>query len=739
MSNLKYRALLIAGYLTVLMVISASILLIPGEKYEVLTTSDSGWIWAEAKLLERNNGFAENNPWSHYPYGWEFEREQLQPLLAVMTYRAVRTVSPSVEFYDFAKYYAIIFFSLTVIPVFLIGRELHGDAAGAIAAFLFVTMTSPIYWNKVGAFDREPTITFMCAWTVLAFIRLAKSGRRDFIPNAVISGLVLGLFVLAWAGSTFIAAVLVGGVALALLYRFLVELVRKNRSFEAAVINTIRDNLPVIAGIFLAFAVSTCVFWAGGIDVDRWVGTAQSMLGYVGLWGGGGPSFPRYASEMAAPASFSDIFSKFYQNNHLLSIALIGMAIALIHFLLRREPQHFMIMAWLIVLLAMIWPGRGQARFERLWWPLLPVLAGVGWAVFTGWVLNLSFQPDWGWLRRFWTPAAAVALVVIIGSAFVVNAAESAETVTPPTEWRFAGVDGALMEAFAWIRENTPENSVISIQWSYGHLLTGATERPTVCDGVESLGEQGKWENDPNFRPRPPDYVYYVQGGEAKLYGVNVDPLPYFVNGRRTDVQRFPQVGENELRWYLKVYRDNFGVGIDYLLFTYDEYYYAWWNHSIIEPLKIIFSANVRYRPHSLRPSMEDGRYVFNFGGDRREVLLDHQEGRVFLRTENGEMTMDGYAVVILDETGRPTNLAGFYPPENRAEIPETLVVFVGSNGNIVTAWLIEGVSERITGRPTPIGILAFQDSLQVDFLTEVFKSSNGYVRIYRVDHSVIA
>lgn len=739
MLALNYRRYLIAGYLLALMVIASSILLIPGKRYETLTTSDSGWIWAEAKLLERNNGFAEKNPWSHAPHGWEFEKEQLQPLLAVMIYRGVKTVLPSVDLYDIAKYYGIIFFCLSIIPIFLLGRELHGDVAGAVAAFLFTTLVSSIYWNKVGAFDREPTITFMCAWTVYFFVKLMKSGKDGIIPYGILSGITFGLFVLTWAGSMFISVALIGGILFTLAAYFFTELLKKRRSIDLAFKNTVNSHMPLLIGFVIAIVTSTVVFWSGGVSPDRWLGTAQSILGYVGIGGGGGVSFPRYASEMAAPASFSDIFTKFYQNNFLLGITLIGCIVTVLYCIWKREPHHFLLLAWFIVMLAMVWPKAGQARFERQWWPLLPVMAGVGISVILSWLKDFSFHPDWSWLRRFQTPVLAVAIIVLLGSAFVVNATRAAEATTPPTEWRLgAGLDAALMEAFKWIRENTPENAIVSIQWSYGHLLTGATERKTVCDGVEGIGEQGKWENDPNFWPKPPDYVYYVKNNEARLYGVNEPAKPFFINGRRTDVQRFPQIGENELKWYLKTYRDNFGIKIDYILFTYEEYYYAWWNYSVYEPLTIIFKANVRYRPYGLRPSMQDSMYVFNFGGDRREVVLDHQNGRVFLRTENEEKTMDGYAIVVIDESGRPTNMAGFYPPENEAEIPETLVVFLNQTGNIETAWLISGVSEQITSRPEPIGIQAFQDKLNVDFLTQVFKSSNGYVRILQVDHSVI-
>ncbi|MFN4133084.1 MAG: STT3 domain-containing protein, partial [Candidatus Hadarchaeales archaeon] len=177
---MNYRRWLIAGYLVALMLLSFSILSIPGERYQTLTTSDSGWVYGIAREIEKTNSIPEKNPISHAPYGWPIAPEEtMQPLVAVVIYRGLHVLNPTLTLFDVTKFFAPLMYALTLIPIFLIGRELKGDLGGAIAAFFMATLTSSIYWNKVGAFDREPSIIFFGAWFMLLLIKLFKSDKKS--------------------------------------------------------------------------------------------------------------------------------------------------------------------------------------------------------------------------------------------------------------------------------------------------------------------------------------------------------------------------------------------------------------------------------------------------------------------------------------------------------------------------------------------------------------------------------
>jgi hypothetical protein len=723
-----------------LMAFTTSVLLIPGQKYDTLTTSDSGWVYDTAFEINRTNALAENNPLSHAPYGLTISPgEQFQPLVTVMLYRGLRAIS-GVELMDVVKYWAPFIFALSLIPIFLIGKEFGGDVGGITAAFFAATMVSTIYWNKVGAYDREPVQLILGAWAMYLTIKLFRAPKSSIPKFALLTGMVYGLFGLAWGGWHYIIAVTILGLLLVLLVGFLGKFIRKTSDISGAFLSAIRGHLDLLIGIAGMAVVITLVMWAfGGQDPSFWIGIFRTYAGYLGIGAGGGVSFSAYATEMQSPGSWGDVISGFYNTGLLTAFILILVILAFTKFCWSRKRWELLTFAWLIVLMAMVFPGKGQARFERLWWPFVPALAGVGVATLVSLVQRFSLDPSGEWLKHLQNPIALLLVGGIIAAPFIANTYTTAYQTTPPTEWHSSGLDQGFMEAFAWLRDpnNTPDNSVVSIQWSFGHLLTGAARRPTVCDGAEIRAEEGKWENDPSFVPRPPDYIYRVEGNYAYIYGMDIPRRPFEINGRRIDVQWFPLIGENEFEWYMKTYRDNYGVKIDHVVFSYDEYYQALNYYTYTQPRDILLSAERLFTPSELRPTMEGSYYVFNFGENRENVWLHSNTLYAYLRTGDETLFLDGCGFLRVDAMGRIGNLITFIPPPVTANVKETLIVFLNESGSVVTAWLVKGVSGEIERRPVPMGVNVFQDGTQdIEYLRVAFTSSNGMVKILGINHA---
>jgi hypothetical protein len=719
-----------------LMALTISVLLVPGQKYNTLTTSDSGWVYDLAVEIDRTNALAENNPLSHAPYGLPVSpSEQLQPLATVMLYRGLRAIS-GVELMDVVKFWAPFLFALSLIPIFLIGREFGGDVGGIAAAFFAATLVSSIYWNKVGAYDREPIQLVLGAWAMYLTIKMFRAPKRSIPKFALLAGMVYGLFGLAWAGWSYLMAVLVFGVLLVLLAGFLGKFVRKTSDLLGAVSFAIRGHLDIVAGVAGMAFVITIVLWAwGGQSPSFWIGISRTYLGYLGIGAGGGVSFSAYASEMQPPASWGDVLIGFYRDGLLTAVVFTLVTIAFIKFCWSRKRWELLAFAWLIVLMAMVWPGKGQARFERLWWPFLPVLAGAGVATLLPLIQRFSLDPSGEWLKHLQSPIALLVVGAIVVSPFIVNAYNAASQTAPPTDWYYVGTDQGFMEAFAWLRENTPENSVVSIQWSYGHLLTGAARRATVCDGAEVRAEEGTWENDPSFVPRPPDYIYRVKGNNAYIYGVNrgeTPRRPFEINGRRVDVQWFPLIGENEFRWYLKTYRENYSVRIDYVIFSYDEYLQANYYYNSVLLADILLSAEKVSQLQPL-PAVSGSEYTFNFGENREKVVFNSSTLNTYLQVDNERLSLDGCGLLYTDGT-----FYNFFPPSRTpADIQETLIIFLDTSNKVAGSRLVKGVSEEINERPVPMGVRVFQGDIQdVGFLQVAFTSSNDMVKVMKVNYA---
>ncbi|MEM2877944.1 MAG: STT3 domain-containing protein [Candidatus Hadarchaeales archaeon] len=736
---MNYRRWLIVAYLLVLMGIAASILLIPGEKYSTLTTSDSGWVYTSAREIDELNGIPENNPISHAPYGLAFEQEQLQPLASVMLYRGVRSIVPGIELMDIVKYWAPLLFALSLIPIFLIGRELGGDLAGCAAAFFATFMISTIYWNKVGAFDREPIQLLIGAWAMFLTIKMFKYKGKEALKLAIPTGMVYGLYALAWAGWHYLIAVLLIGIFALLLHELIARIIRRTRAVNLE--SVLKEIWSEHGAVFLACVSMTIVITAVmaaylGRGPDFWADAFRTYFGYLGIGAGGGISFPRYAGEAQAPGSLFQTASDFYSNTAITFIVFSLVALAILKFAWTRKRWEIITLSWLLVLTAMVWPGAGQARFERLGWAFVPAMAGVGVSALVSLIKKESFGDHFPYLKKLYNPILGAAILVLVGLGFASNAYHIAGRTTPPTEWRFVGLDSGFNDAFQWIKENTPENCVVAVEWSFGHLVGGATHRMTVCDGAEVVREEGTWENE-RSGPLPPDYIYYVDEKEAKMYGINVPRKSYGINGRRTDVQWMPYMEPEEFGWLLKTYRENYGVKIDYILLTYEDYYGAYSYYQSAMPANILLRANRLKTPNRLVPTFQEGSvYRYDFGENREYVMLDTSSNRVYLSAGGENLTMDGYAIMKVNDQGQISDYVGFYPPSEPAAIPETLILFLDQSMNPMTAWLVEGCSSRISGRPIPVGLQVFGTMNGMEYARVVYTSTNGMVKIVEINHS---
>jgi hypothetical protein len=269
-----------------------------------------------------------------------------------------------------------------------------------------------------------------------------------------------------------------------------------------------------------------------------------------------------------------------------------------------------------------------------------------------------------------------------------------------------------------------------------------------VVDGTETVGLEGAWEN--NFHSPPPDYIYYIEDGRTPRYGLEAPRQPYKINGRRIDVEWFPRISADELEWYLKTYRDDWGVRIDYIVFTIEEFWSAANRYAGASTRNLDIRLLLQSEKKHDQPSVlyEDNKLIFDFGGDRSNVILDMQTNDAYLQRGGEQQRFDGYAFFGV-RGGNFTAFYGHIPPPSPPGILETLLVFRDEDTQeILTAWLVKSPFEEYhkrglyaqvpyTGRR--IGVKAFNDQLaDVDYLEIAFTSTNGYVVILEVNHQLI-
>ncbi len=702
------------------MAISISILLVPGQRYDTLTTSDSGWVYDIAVEISEKRTLTDINPLSHAPYGWPVSyNEQLQPLLTVVAYDAFHAVNPSVTLMDVVKLWGPVLFALSLIPIFLIAKELGGDLAGVAAVLFAATMTSTIYWMKVGAYDREPLKLLLTATMIYFTIRMFKAPKADIPKYAILTGLALGLFAVEWPGGYFFVVIPIGGLIFVLLAGFIGKLIRKTSDFVGAVKTPLRNHLHLIIGVVMVMVVLTVIYVIlGKQQVTFWWDMTQTMLGYVGvnLGGAGGGILPSYASESGATSSnlqvwFNDVFGNFYQNGLLTGFIVVLVALSLAKFVWSRKNWEILVLAWLVFVFALVFPGKGMARFIREWWPLIPAIAGVGFATLVSLFRRLYSEQSLEWLRDIENPVVVTGLVLLLVSPFMLNAYASASVTTPPTEWQRAGMDNAFLDSFVWLRDNTPENSVVAIEWSYGHLLTGVSRRQTVADGVESTGLSGVWENLTGAKP--PDYIY-TENSNGFL------EQHFTINGRRTDVQRFPSLAsDNEIAYYLSTYRDNYGVKIDYWIA--DAY-------QIYGMVGDIIAGDAK-RSQS---TGYDGNIIFDFGDEN--VYFDATQLEAWISgSSNSYFT--GVIILYYNQSGGLSNFD--YQFRDNTQIPRILKVYIPNYTSQPDLTQIVAVQSEPYFDGPPLYVRVFSGTGRLpDYMSVAYTSQNGLVKVVKINYT---
>lgn len=588
-----------------------------GSDYRVLTTSDSGFFYGIAEDIDEQDGMINEYGLSHPPQGKTVSKKnQFQPLMLVAMYRGLHAVNPSVDLMDVSQYFSPLLFAISLLGAFLAARELGGDIAGCGAALFLATSVGPIYWSKIGAFDREITLIFFGTWIFYFLLRVFKTEALERLKFSVLAGLFYGMFLITWTGAQFLLAVLVLALILVFLERILpgsgfaltglilvgggtrfahfdvLQLIgvflilsglfRISREWkvleniEDRVVSKVRENISLLGGVVTLIGVSAVVAVGfGEYKPDFLVDIVRRILRFAGM-GGGGVSFPQYATEMQpAPSALGDYLHhldvRLFDSAVLSGFTVALVAVGATRVAWTSRSHEMLALAWIIIVPPM---ALDQARFFRLFWPMWPIMAGFGLGTLFQAVRSNVLSPSFSapsWVEELQQPLVLTLIAVVLIVPFVQNArADVHASVSNPAP-HGGSLPGNyyhdLLGSFRWIKENTPENSIIGIRWSYGHFLTGFTNRASVTDGAQETGWRGEWQDSPGAKP--PDYIKYIEDGKGYFYGYGAGRVrENRVNGRRPDIQRLMTVGDNKFAQIIKLYED-YNVGIDYFVFDY--------------------------------------------------------------------------------------------------------------------------------------------------------------------------
>ena len=423
--------------------------------------------------------------------------------------------------YDFTILLPLVLGSLTAIVVFAFVRVLGGTTAGLFAALIF-SISVPIFTRGlVGWFKSEPLGLFFAFIAMYLFVSGLKFNKGKIsLIKLVFAGLFLSLGLSAWGGILFFIIPVV-------LFYFSLQFVKNKDNFimwaapsfsisvivftllfertsifiigYAGFVLLLPTIFIIVSGIVMKFSsertkIRNCMlvlisFIASGIGILN--------SGLIGL-----PSF-RYLNAvnpfLTNQDSLTDSVSEHMTTSLTLSFTFLSVflifAIIGIWFLFSKKTINLKIdmriFAILISIVA-IYVSSAFVRLELFASVGIIILGSVGLAILTQKIFEQNKQN----LTKIIFPAVIILLFIIpvtlpennnwLGWAdFTPSILSGGSSFT-----QFASDD--WIDATLWLKENTPENSVVASWWDYGYWITTLGERTTLVDNSTLIDWQIK-------------------------------------------------------------------------------------------------------------------------------------------------------------------------------------------------------------------------------------------------------
>jgi len=543
------------------------------------------------------NGYLEYFDWhddmSWYPGGRNISATS-QVMLHMTAAGTYQIFGGDLSLYDFTILFPVIFGSLTVIVIFALVRVIGGTTAGLFAAILFSVSLPILLRGTIGWFKSEPLGIFYGLLGLYFFLSGIKSENKKIaIPKLIAGGIILGLGLSSWGGIQFFV-IPIG------MFILVLPFVRKDHEF-------LIWSIPIFVTVFLLTALmfefvgTGFVFGLGGFSLIVPTGFLVSCIiiqkiskienktrnglillfmiiiigsfllvineeaAFLPL-----PSF-RYLNainpfltttiplvDSIAEHATTTLAQSFFFHSILMIFAGLGIWI-----ILSKKSKTIlnvrndMIAFSLIIGLTGIYVSSAFVRLEVFASISLIILSSIG--------LSILIKEIFGnknTFEKFRTEKivkisflGAILILLIMPLVFPnsnwINAAKA-----PPTILNGGSSYGVSTndwtEPLEWIKNNTPEDSVVAAWWDYGYWITTMSERATLVDNYTV--SNSKITLIAKTLLSPPDEAW------NNLQEMGADYILVFVAGQRIDQGQDEPVyllngggDESKKQWFMRI------------------------------------------------------------------------------------------------------------------------------------------------------------------------------------------
>ncbi|ABX11975.1 STT3 domain-containing protein [Nitrosopumilus maritimus] len=605
--DLKLNHLLVIGILSLSFSISFLVRAQPAEWGWELHEFDPFFNYRATEYLV-NNGvdayFEWNDELSWYPWGRDVsESSQVAlHLTAAVTYWMF---GGGGNLYDFTILFPAIFGSLTTIVIFALVRVIGGTTAGLLSALLFSVSIPMLTRGAIGWFKSEPLGLFFAILSMYLLLSgINSKNQKIVIPKLVFSGFFIIMSLSAWGGNQFFI------IPLAIFFLTL-PFLRKDHKFLIWAIpifslstiitslgfERITSNFLIGLGgfalfvptIFLVLCIiiqnksndkhkmrNGLIFLASFLIIISAFLLINTSEEFIPL-----PSHrylnainPFLTTDNALTDSVSEhatptIHHSFLFHSVIMVFAGIGIWLMLSnsknHFVIRNDMKSFS----LLVGITGVYAASTFLRLEVFASVSVIILASLGISFLSKSLFSnkMKFSNLKNLVLTLSFGIGLITLLVIpitfVAPLNVFQVGDNPFTIlNGGTTFGLANND--WNDSLEWIKNNTPENSVVAAWWDYGYWIQTKAERTTLADNstlidhvIEKIAkvflstpEQG-WKT---LQEMEADYiVIFIAGQRLNLDGNENQPV-YILSGGGDESKKqwFMSIAGEPLEKYLQ-------------------------------------------------------------------------------------------------------------------------------------------------------------------------------------------
>jgi dolichyl-phosphooligosaccharide-protein glycotransferase len=390
------------------------------------------------------------------------------------------SIFSSISILKTSFYLPVILIGISIIPAFFIGKRISGNVGGFFASMIVAINSALLSRTPAGFSDTDSYQIFFplfIVWLIFEAFEVEKIQNKILLPS--LSGLMMGIYLLAWQGGTFILNIILAGIFIASLIK-LIHTKIKTKKLNFLVI---KNELIIGGSFFIVSAISLYLFNKKNIFQSIWeviTATKLKEVAVAKIW----PNVLTTVAEFNT-VPLKEIINQMGGNLFFL-IAIIGIIILFIkkkgNIKSSNDPLLWILIVWLIVTTYGFTKG---IRFAILMVPAFAIAFGT--------TLGITYQYSNKWITehiKINKNISKIIIIILFCLLFIspiINANNIAKNEIP-------SMNDAWYNSLTKIKDATTD-AIITSWWDFGHWFIAIGERRVTFDGAaqrESIHWVGK-------------------------------------------------------------------------------------------------------------------------------------------------------------------------------------------------------------------------------------------------------